>query len=77
MRERPIIFSAPMVHAILAGTKTQTRSVVKLARDKNAEVAEAIAALPATPEGTDPPEEWEQHMLGRLGLVAPTDEDKE
>ena len=48
MRERPILFSAPMVRAILAGTKTVTRRIVTSEHVDDAAIWAQCADKPGT-----------------------------
>jgi hypothetical protein len=70
MAERPILFSAPMVRALLAGTKTQTRRVAKLnaagrvARGGRNWHADDPAAVCASPYGGPGDSLWVRETVG-------------
>ena len=68
MKERPILFSGPMVKAILEGEKTQTRRVMRVQPWKLPEAVDRVAGWMWTKNGTGDGDgvEW--------GINAPMDE---
>ncbi len=66
MKERPILFSAPMVRALLSGTKTQTRRVMKLVqvRPDGMSDAQLAAALRLCPYGVPGDRLWVREAHG-------------
>lgn len=84
MKERPILFSAPMVRAILADTKTQMRRVVKPRKDPDfgcqmapSEIAGDKHAERLCPYGQPGDRLWvrETWAFGIHALAAARDED--
>lgn len=66
MKERPILFSAPMVRAILEGRKTQTRRVVKAPRWSSQEEIDLWVDEPFVPDDNDT-SFWIECPYGKAG----------
>lgn len=66
MKERPILFSAPMVRALLAGTKTQTRRVCKLEVRSGMPEPEMLSLLRCCPYGKPGDRLWVRETWNRF-----------
>lgn len=68
MKERPILFSAPMVRALLAGTKTQTRRIIKPAPREDISIG-GVRGLVVNGQVTDADgwAAWNRCLYGRPG----------
>ena len=67
VRERPILFSAPMVRALLAGTKTQTRRVVKMKSHQQIEQRDDGTNWPWMYDGERDCDSWMACHYGQPG----------
>ena len=67
MKERPILFSAPMVRALLAGTKTQTRRVVKMKSHQQIEQRDDGTNWPWMYDGERDCDSWMACHYGQPG----------
>src|SRR5574337_1597149 len=67
MKERPILFSGAMVRALLAGTKTQTRRVVKFRRGDQIEERDDGALWPWMYDEGNDSDSWLRCPYGRAG----------
>lgn len=67
MTDRPILFSAPMVRALLAGTKTQTRRVVKMKSHQQIEQRDDGTDWPWMYDGERDADSWMACPYGQPG----------
>jgi len=69
MKERPILFSGPMVRAVLSGAKTQTRRVIKPQPPADGSAKEWTWAIDS--DAPSPALGWRDDAIGACAAVCP------